>query len=323
MRSSNQNLKSSQKGNTGVVFVGIGFCLFLALLTFVAGKGLGKAAKEKAAEKEVKVVVEAKQVVKQEVKKLKESDSIVQVGNMVERIVENKPSLSVEILEETNHKNIVMPKNGEIVSIHYQGLFEDGKEFDSSYKRNQPLSFEVGAGQMIQGMDQGIKMIPIGSKAKLSIPWHLAYGKHGRRGIPAKTNLIFIIEVLGVKALPSPHAFPRVEKSKMQTLGDLSYWTLKSGSGEKPKLNQKVKVHYTGWFESGETFDSSVKRGVPFEFFLGGRVIKGWNQMVANMVKGDSVFVSIPSHLAYGAYGRGSIPGGATLLFQIDLIDFK
>ncbi|MCO4782285.1 MAG: FKBP-type peptidyl-prolyl cis-trans isomerase [Candidatus Cloacimonetes bacterium] len=319
MRSFNQKINSSQKGNTGIIFIGVGFCLLLALMTYVAGRGLGESKEEVKAEKnvEVNVTVTKKNSGKEVIKE------IVKVTNMVEKPVNEKPSLSVTILEETNMPSIVMPKDGDIVSIHYQGLFENGKEFDSSYNRNEPLNFQVGAGRMIQGMDQGVKMIPIGAKAKLSIPWHLAYGEHGRPGIPPKANLIFVMEVLEVMPKPTPHVFPKPDGSKAKTLGDLKYWVLKTGNGPKPKVGQKVKVHYTGWFESGKSFDSSKKRGIPFKFNLGGRVIKGWNQMVANMSKGESVFVSIPSHLAYGPYGRGGIPGGATLLFQIDLIDFR
>lgn len=344
MRNSNQNLNSSQKGNTGLVFVGIAFCLFMALMTFKAGVGLEASEKaEKTTEKSVisktdaeramvsptttKAVKYASTARTNEVKKMLKTYAgnrhEVKTINMVETLNKKMPSLSVTIIEETKNRNIVMPKDGDLVSIHYQGLFEDGKEFDSSYKRGRPLTFEVGAGQMIQGMDQGVKMIPIGSKAKLYIPWHLAYGEHGRRGIPSRANLIFVIEVLEVQKKPSPHVLPKVDQSKAKMLGDLKYWVLKSGNGIKPKLKQKVTVHYTGWFESGKVFDSSLKRNAPFTFSLGGRVIKGWNKMVANMSMGESVFISIPSHLAYGPYGRGSIPGGATLLFQIDLIDFK
>lgn len=317
MRSLNRKMNSSKKGNTGLIFIGVGACLLLALMTYVAGRGLGDSKKEVEVQKNVEVTITKK------TGKTVVSNEVVKVANMVEKPANERPSLSVTILEETNMPSIVMPKDGDIVSIHYQGLFEDGKEFDSSYKRNEPLNFQVGAGRMIQGMDQGVKMIPIGAKAKLSIPWHLAYGEHGRPGIPPKANLIFVMEVLEVMPKPAPHVFPKPDGSKAKTLGDLKYWVLKAGNGPKPKQGQSVKVHYTGWFESGKSFDSSKKRGMPFKFNLGGRVIKGWNQMVANMSKGESVFVSIPSHLAYGPYGRGGIPGGATLLFQIDLLDFK
>lgn len=318
MRTLNRKMNSSQKGNTGLIFASVGFCMLLALMTYVAGQGLGESPK----------VVQVKKKVETKVSKTQktttnEISKVIKVANMVEKPVNEKPTLSVTILEETNMPSIVMPKDGDIVSIHYKGLFEDGKEFDNSYKRGEPLNFQVGAGRMIQGMDQGVKMIPIGAKAKLSIPWHLAYGEHGRPGIPGRANLIFIMEVLEVMPKPAPHVFPKPDGSKAKMLGDLKYWVLKAGNGPKPTVGQKVKVHYTGWFESGKSFDSSKKRGVPFQFQLGGRVIKGWNQMVANMSKGESVFVSIPSHLAYGPYGRGGIPGGATLLFQIDLIDFK
>ena len=95
---------------------------------------------------------------------------------------------------------------------------------------------------------------------------------------------------------------------------------------KKPVKGQTVIVHYTGWIEQDNEkriFDSSEKRGVPFRFTVGvGQVIKGWDEGILLMRKGEKFNFIIPPHLAYGDRGAGNvIPPAATLHFDVDLID--
>lgn len=92
------------------------------------------------------------------------------------------------------------PKAGQTVVVHYTGMFLDGKKFDSSYDRNQPLELPIGVGRVIKGWDEGIMMLKKGSKAKLIIPYQLGYGEQGYPGvIPPKSWLIFDVELLDIK----------------------------------------------------------------------------------------------------------------------------
>ena len=91
------------------------------------------------------------------------------------------------------------------------------------------------------------------------------------------------------------------------------------GSGARPSVEDNVTIHYVGRFIDGTEFDSSVARGEPATFPLG-RLIRGWQEGVPLMAVGDRFEFAIPWQLAYGAAGRGPIPGGATLLFTVELI---
>lgn len=91
------------------------------------------------------------------------------------------------------------------------------------------------------------------------------------------------------------------------------------GSGAAPTVSDQITIHYTGSFPDGEVFDSSVQRGEPATFPLGG-LIRGWQIAIPYMGVGDTAEIVIPAEAAYGLQGRGPIPGGATLLFTVKLI---
>ena len=91
-------------------------------------------------------------------------------------------------------------EKGKTVSVHYKGQLADGTVFDSSYKRNQPIDFALGAGQVIPGWDEGIQLLKVGDKARFVIPSDLAYGSAGAGGvIPPDATLIFDVELMNVK----------------------------------------------------------------------------------------------------------------------------
>ncbi len=92
-----------------------------------------------------------------------------------------------------------------------------------------------------------------------------------------------------------------------------------TANGPRPTVNDTVTIHYVGSFIDGTEFDSPVARGEPATFPLG-NLIRGWQEGVPMMAVGDRYEFAIPYTLAYGPNGRGPIPGGATLLFTIDLI---
>lgn len=103
------------------------------------------------------------------------------------------------------------------------------------------------------------------------------------------------------------------------TKSGLVYQSLKEGTGASPASTDTVSVHYRGTFLDGREFDSSYKRGQPTEFPLN-RVIPCWTEGVQKMKVGGKAKLVCPSDTAYGDTGQGPIPGGAALLFEVELL---
>ncbi|MFA4814818.1 MAG: FKBP-type peptidyl-prolyl cis-trans isomerase [Candidatus Gracilibacteria bacterium] len=96
------------------------------------------------------------------------------------------------------------------------------------------------------------------------------------------------------------------------------------GTGEEAQVGDLVEVHYVGTLSDGTQFDSSRDRGQTFSFTIGaGEVIEGWEKGVPGMKVGGVRKLTVPSDMAYGDSGVGSIPGGATLIFEVELVSIQ
>lgn len=123
----------------------------------------------------------------------------------------------------------------------------------------------------------------------------------------------------GAKFLAENKKNPEVK----ETASGLQYMVLQEGKGEHPTATSRVTVHYTGKLIDGTVFDSSVDRGEPITFGLN-QVIRGWTEGLQLMTPGSKYRFFIPYNLAYGEQGAGgAIPGGATLIFDVELISFE
>ena len=215
---------------------------------------------------------------------------------------------------------------GSRVKVHYTGKLDDGTKFDSSLDRGEPFTFELGAGMVIKGWDEGFSLLHVADKAILRIPPHLGYGARGAGStIPPNATLIFEVELLELIPAVKVEKFDTKDKVSSKTAAGLEFILVEEGNGIKAAAGNTVSVHYSGYLEDGTMFDSSVKRDQPFSFTLGmGRVIKGWDEGVAMMKIGDKVQLIIPSSLGYGANGAGGvIPPNATLVFDVELLEVK
>lgn len=208
------------------------------------------------------------------------------------------------------------PGATDIVTVHYTGWTTDGAMFDSSVVRGKTIEFPLD--KVIKGWSEGVQTMVEGEKTRLWIPQELAY--QGRPGAPAGT-LVFDIELVsmkeGPKPIPAPKDVKTPPKGAKKTASGLSYQVLRKGKGkEKPTAASTVQVHYTGWTTDGKMFDSSVQRGAPTEFPVGG-VIPGWTEGLQLMVAGDKFLFWIPQDLAYK--GQPGPPAGM-LVFEVELL---
>jgi FKBP-type peptidyl-prolyl cis-trans isomerase len=210
------------------------------------------------------------------------------------------------------------PTVNDTVVVHYTGWTTDGKTFDSSIPKKRPAEFPLG--KLIPGWTEGIQLMKPGEKTRFWIPEDQAYG--GRPGAPAGM-LVFDVELIDIKAAPkTPDNVAAPPANAKKTKKGVSYVVLKPGKGgakDRPRAWDKVKVHYTGWTTDGKMFDSSVQRGQPAEFNVGG-VIAGWTDALITMVPGQSSRLWIPKELAYD--GKPGRPQGM-LVFDVELISVE
>jgi len=111
-------------------------------------------------------------------------------------LTKTKSGLKYQITQKGNGS---LAKKGDIVQVHYKGMFTDDKVFDSSYDRGEPFEFELGAGRVIKGWDEGIALLHVGDKATFIIPPQLAYGSRQTGPIPPDSWLVFEVELIAIK----------------------------------------------------------------------------------------------------------------------------
>jgi FKBP-type peptidyl-prolyl cis-trans isomerase len=225
-------------------------------------------------------------------------------------------------IKDTQLGSGIPADSGHYFIAHYIGYLENDEIFDSSYERNTPINFQLGKGQVIQAFEHGLKGMREGGKRTLIAPASLAYGDQGIAGIiPANSNLRFEVEMLRVIVPPQPWD---ISNSRIQTTDSgIEYVIVESGNGEQPLPQQMVSVHYAGYLDNGQLFDSSHLRSDPFRFTVGtGEVIPGWEEIIRQMRVGEKRTIMIPPNLAYGETGiEGTIPANAKLRFDIELLE--
>lgn len=147
------------------------------------------------------------------------------------------------------------------------------------------------------------------------------------------TSLALIAALTLLTSLGCGGGSPEEEARLSQSdITQLQVVDVKVGTGAEARQGRRISVHYTGWLyhptnegHRGQKFDSSRDRNEPFEFGLGrGEVIPGWDQGVVGMKVGGQRTLTIPPDLAYGGRGAGGvIPGNATLVFDVELLELK
>lgn len=215
------------------------------------------------------------------------------------------------------------PAPGDNVSVNYVGKLQDGTVFDSSENAGQPITFQLGTGQVIPGWDEGIALMKKGGKATLVIPPDLAYGEQGAGGvIPPNATLVFDVELVDIKPAPTPAV---VEADQFTTTDSgLQYYDFVVGEGDTPENGDLASIEFSAWVKDGSFLGSSADQGQPLTFTIGnGDLLPGWEEGVASMQAGGKRQLVLPPALAFGEEGQGRIPANATLIIEVELVSFR
>ena len=215
---------------------------------------------------------------------------------------------------------------GDFLIMDYVGVsYSTGLQFDASWDRGSPFPFELGAGRVIQGWDQGIIGMSVGGRRSLTIPPELAYGENGSGSgsIGPNETLVFVVDLIA--SVPANLEKPSEELTSEPTT-ELETNDIAEGSGAIVQPGNVVYIHYVGVAAStGEQFDSSWDRGR--SEFIGyisgtGNIIQGLDEGLLGMQVGGRRTVVIPPDLAYGENGAGDglIAPNETLIFTVDLL---
>ncbi|XP_052328327.1 peptidyl-prolyl cis-trans isomerase FKBP9 isoform X2 [Oncorhynchus keta] len=201
-------------------------------------------------------------------------------------------------------------KVGDYVRYHYNGMFPDGKKFDSSYDRSSTYNVYVGKKQLIEGMDRALVGMCVNERRLVKIPPQLAYGKEGYGDvIPSDAILHFDVLLLDV--------WNPDDVVQMKT-----YYTPENCS-RKVEVSDYVRYHYNGTLLDGTLFDSSHTRMRTYDTYVGiGWLIAGMDQGLLGMCVGEKRIITMPPSLGYGSNGDGSdIPQQASLVFDVVLLN--
>lgn len=208
------------------------------------------------------------------------------------------------------------PRPGDYVTLHFTGWTRDGKIFDSTVGREEPLILPLE--RLMKGLGEGLLLMAEGESRRLWIPQALAFA--GAPGRPAG-DLVLDVQLLSVDLPPSeaPADLRQPPPDARLTPSGLTLRTLRPGTGAKhPTKRSHVNVHYTGWTQDGKMFDSSVLRRSSAGFRLD-EVIRGWTEGIQLMVAGEKARFWIPEKLAYR--GERDKPAGM-LVFDVELLSF-
>ncbi|MCF8296810.1 MAG: FKBP-type peptidyl-prolyl cis-trans isomerase [Saprospiraceae bacterium] len=281
------------------------------------------------------------------VAKMQEENMILKAYIASNNITTEPTETGLYYIEEVAGKGAT-PANGDIVTIRYSARFiSDSVPFYTSDMAGggEPLPYQVGAAQMGDGIDEGLKMMKVGASATMICPSSLAFGEGRGDQIPPYTTIVFHVDLIATATQADYEAEQKakVEKLKNEEAGKLSkylkskkinssptqsglyYIEIEKGTGAKAEAGKMVKVHYKGMLLDGTVFDESYKRGEPYQFGLGqGNVIPGWDEGIALMNEGGKAKLIIPSNLGYGERGSGqTIPPYSPLVFEVELIEVK
>lgn len=225
-------------------------------------------------------------------------------------------------------------KIGSRAVIKYVGaLFQDGKEFGSTWEDDSTTPVKVGT-DTIKGFTTGLTGMKVGGRRLVTIPAKDGFGDQARGPIPANAALVFVLDLVEIKAPPASTPCtpsgkgstdltkkPAVEPHSESAPSDTTFTDIVCGTGPQAEEGSSVSVQYVGTlYVGGKEFDTSWGKA-PFDFTVGTGVVPGFTTGVTGMKVGGRREIIIPAKDGYGADGSPpAIPPNAVLVFVIDLL---
>jgi FKBP-type peptidyl-prolyl cis-trans isomerase len=213
-------------------------------------------------------------------------------------------------------------ETGDIVDVYYTGVLSaDGTTFDSNYGSGTPLTVTLGAGEVIEGWDEGLVGARPGDRIQLDIPAELAYGEAGQPegGIPPDAALSFVMDVVDVIDAPNLE-LPEEEPTELQTR------VLSEGPSDGPEVKNldTVMVYARGVLSAdGTTVENNFGTDTPRPVIVGGTELPGLGEGLIGARPGDQLQIDIPADLAYGTAGEQNlgVPPNAALSYVVEVVE--
>uniref|UniRef100_A0A3B4E348 peptidylprolyl isomerase n=1 Tax=Pygocentrus nattereri TaxID=42514 RepID=A0A3B4E348_PYGNA len=204
-------------------------------------------------------------------------------------------------------------KAGDFIRYHYNGTFQDGTPFDSSYQRNSTYNTYIGLGHVIAGMDKALLGVCVGERRRVTIPPHLAYGENGTGSlIPASAVLTFDLHIIDFHN-PSDSVDIRVTHAPAECSNTCT-------------ANDLITYRYNCSLLDGTRLYSSYvpyRQHLPQVTLGQGAVIEGLEKGLQGMCVGERREVTIPPHFGHGQDGGSGVPSSAVLLFELELLELQ
>lgn len=232
-----------------------------------------------------------------------------------------KSGLKYEVLQAGEGEP---PRPGQGVKVRFAVWSDRGQHVFSTEVNNHVIEGICGSLRLAMPtgekfLTEAVRLMKPGARYRFEVPAELCWGGRGvAPHVQPNATTIWELELMQINDVPK---FEKPDPEKMvKRESGLKYEILEEGTGKSPSASDQVTVHYTGYLEDGTVFDSSLARGEPTTFPLGG-VIPGWIEGLQLMKEGAKYRFTIPSDLAYGPRGSPpTIPPNATLIFVVELI---
>jgi peptidylprolyl isomerase len=235
-------------------------------------------------------------------------------------------------------------EEGQQVSLHYVAVSgDDGSELGSTWESDSPETLTLGDPSVFPALNDVLSAQNVGARVLFAAPGAEATeGDETTAPTEAFPATLMAIEVVDARTVPTRAEGAAVEPAAglpVVTLAEdgqpsieipadatepteLVAQTLIEGSGPEVQAGDQLTVQYSGWLWDGTLFDSSWENGAPFQTQIGtASLIQGWDQGLVGKTVGSQVLLVIPSELGYGPEGQNDIPGDATLIFVVDILD--